>query len=436
MNSLRTTIRTGAALAALAAGTAAPLPAQDIVVRGATLLTVTNGAIENGTVVIRDGRIAALGPAAEVSVPSGIPVIDGTGKYVMPGIIDAHSHMAMDGGRNERIDVVTPEVRVRIRPDTMDIVTALAGGVTTVHVMHGSHNVIGGQNAVIKLRWGQPEEGMLFAGAPRLVKWAFGENPMRSNTAPPLPARYPQTRRGVEHTLREAFSQARDYRAEWEAYERRARRDRNAIPPRRDLRLEALADIMRGEILVHAHAYRADEMLMAMRVAEEFGFRVTAFQHALEAYKIANELAAHGAAASIFGDDWGGFGKVETMDATPYGAEILVSRGVSLSINSDSEERIRRLFQEAGMLTKYGLTEEQALATITIEAARQIGLGDRIGSLEPGKDGDLAIFNGHPFAPTSRVETTVIDGRVYFDRERAMTLEKLLGTPVYTGGHR
>jgi len=406
------------------------LAAQDIAIRGATVLTVTHGTVEDGAVLIRDGKIVSVGASRDVEIPQGVRVIDGAGMYVMPGIVDAHSHMTMDGGRNERVDVVTPEVQVLIRQDTVDIVPALAGGVTTVHVMHGSHNVIGGQGAVVKLRWGLPPEQMLVTEAPRLVKFALGENALRSTSAPPLPVRYPTTRRGQEHVLREAFTAAREYGERWARYHGEG----GAIPPRRDLRLEALLDILRGDILVHAHAYRADEIVMLMRVAEEFGFRITVFQHALEAYKVADEIAKHGAAVSLFADTWGGFGKVETQDASPYGAGILVDRGVNVSINSDSEERIRRLFQEAGMLVKYGLTEDQALATITINAAEQIGLGHRIGSLAQGKDGDLAIFNGHPFAPGSRVEFTIIDGQVLFERGRALTMERFVADRILSDG--
>jgi imidazolonepropionase-like amidohydrolase len=415
-----------AALAALAAGAAGPglAAAQDLAVRGATILTISDGVIADGTVVIRGGRITAVGPRASVRIPSGVRVIDGTGLYVMPGIVDAHSHMAMDGGRNERTDPVTPEVQVRIRHDTTDIYPALAGGVTTVHVIHGSHNVIGGQSAIIKLRWGRPVREMLVEGAPRFVKFALGENPTRANTSPPLPQRYPTSRMGVEHTLRHWFTRAREYMAEWEAYERAPRSRRPVLPPRRDLRLEALADIIRGEIRVHAHSYRSDEILMLIRVAEEFGFTIAAFQHAQEAYKVADEIAAHGAGVSTFADSWGS--KMELFDAIPYSMAILTERGVNVSVNSDSEERIRRLYQEAAKAVKYGgVDETEALAMITLNPARQIGLDHRIGSIEVGKDGDLAIFNAHPFEPAARVEMTIIEGEVYFDRSQAPTLERL-----------
>jgi len=404
---------------------AAPVDAQDIAIRNATILTVTRGTIPNGTVVVRGGRIAAVG--ADVAVPAGVRIIDGTGMYVMPGIIDAHSHMGMDRGVNEGTDAVTPEVTVQLRHDDIQFYRALAGGVTTINVLHGSANVIGGQNAVIKLRWGRPLDELYFQGAPRGIKFALGENVVRAN-APRIPGReprFPATRMGVEHTLRHWFTEAQRYRDEWDAWERTRRRDRNAVPPRRDLRLETLADVLRGEILVHAHSYRADEILMLLRVADDFGFRIASLQHVLEGYRVADEIAAHGAGASTFIDHWAF--KIEAYDAIPHNPALMARRGVLVSLNSDSGERVRRLYQEAAKAIKYGgVAEDEALAMITYNAAAHLGLQDRIGSIEVGKHGDLAIFSGHPFAPASRVEMTVIDGQVFFDRAEANTLERVL----------
>ncbi len=406
--------------------------AQDLAVRGATILTVTKGTIENGTVVIRNGKIAAVG-GPEVTIPPGVRVIDGRGMYVMPGIIDSHSHLAIEGGINEGSEPVTPEVVIPVRHDDPGIYRALAGGVTTMNVLHGSANVIGGQNAVLKLRFGRPAEELYFEGAPRGIKFALGENPKRSNfpTLPGATRRYPATRMGVEDLLRYWFTRAKEYMEEWDRYERESRRNRNLVPPRKDLRLETLADILRGEIRVHAHSYRADEILMLIDVAEEFGFTIATFQHVLEGYKVADEIARHGAGASTFADNWAY--KIEAYDAIPYNMALMTQREVRVSINSDSGERIRRLYQEAAKAMKYGgVTEEQALAMITINPAMDLGVEDRVGSIEVGKDGDLAIFNGHPFAPASRVEMTIIDGIVYFDRSQATTLEKLLGRPAAT----
>jgi imidazolonepropionase-like amidohydrolase len=412
-----------AACVALLAG-AAPAATQDVAIRNATILTVTNGTIENGTVVVRNGRITAVG--RDVAMPAGVRVIDGTGRFVMPGIIDAHSHMAIEGGINEGSESVTPEVVVPVRDDDPTIYRALAGGVTSALLLHGSANTIGGQGAVIKMRWGQPADSLYFRGAHRIVKFALGENVTRaSSTAPLNERRFPMSRMGVEQTLRSWFTRAQQYDREWQAYRERARRDRTAVAPRRDLRLEALADILRGDLKVHAHSYRGDEILMLMRVAEDFGFRINTFQHVLEGYKVANEMAQHGAMASTFAENWAY--KVEAFDAIPYNMAIMTDRGVVVSVNSDSGERVRRLYQEAAMGIKYGgMSETEALAMITLNPAKQLGVDQRVGSIEVGKDADIAVFSGHPFAPASLVEMTLVDGRVLFDRGSAMTLRKLI----------
>jgi len=421
-----------------------PASAQDLAVRGATILTVSHGTIENGTVVIQNGKITAVG--SDIDIPEGVRVIDGTGQYVMPGIIDAHSHMAIEGGINEGSESVTPEVKIQIRHDDPTIYRALAGGVTAAHLLHGSANTIGGQSAVIKMRWGATASEQLFEGAPRLVKFALGENVTRArSTDPDSLRRFPRSRMGVEHTLRWWFSNAQEYRAGWAEWDAAGGESSVQLRPRRDLRLEALNDIMSGDILVHAHSYRADEILMLMRVAEDFGFRISTFQHVLEGYKVADEMAEHGAAGSTFADNWGY--KVEAYDAIPFNMALMNERGVNVTVNSDSGERVRRLYQEAAKGMKYGgMSENDALAMITLNAAMQIGVEDQAGSIEVGKDGDLAIFSDHPFAPAARVEQTIIDGVVMFDRSQAMTLRKLLegrravsddaGEPQDAGGGR
>jgi imidazolonepropionase-like amidohydrolase len=398
--------------------------AQDIAIRNATILTVANGTIENGTVVVRNVKITAVG--ANVQIPNGVQVIDGQGMYVMPGIIDAHSHAALEGGINEGAESVTPEVQVRVNADDLTIYRALAGGTTASLGLHGSANTIGGQAVIIKHRWGQPAEEMMFEDAPRVVKFALGENVTRaSSDAPDDERRYPKSRMGVEQTLRWWFTEAKKYDEEWKAYEEASGRNRDLVPPARNLRLDALRDIMAGRILVHAHSYRADEILMLMRVAEDFGFRINTFQHVLEGYKVADEMAEHGAMASTFADMWAY--KVEAYDAIPHNMAIMSSRGVVVSVNSDSGERIRRLYQEAAIGMKYGgMSENEALQMITLNPAKQLGVADRVGTIEVGKDADLAVFNGHPFAPASRVEKTIVDGKVLFDRDSAMTLEKLI----------
>jgi imidazolonepropionase-like amidohydrolase len=407
-----------------------PAAARLVAITNATIMTASHGTIEKGTIVIRDGRIAAVG--ANVAVPPGAQVIDGTGRFVTPGIVDAHSHSAAEA-INEGTNSVTAEVRMTdvIEHDDIALYRELAGGVTTLNVLHGSANTIGGQNMVLKLRWGLPADSLLFQGAPPGIKFALGENVRQSNrpTIPGRERRYPMSRMGVEELLRERFTRAREYQREWRAYEtatKALRRGQAApLPPRRDLQLDALVEVLDGKRLVHAHSYRADEILMMLRVAKDFGFRVASFQHALEGYKVADELAAAGSGASTFADSWAY--KLEAYDAIPHNAAIMAHRGVRVSINSDSDERARRLYQEAAKAMHYGgVAEEEALKMITLHAAWQLGVDHRVGSIEVGKDADLAIFNGHPFAPASRVEMTLVDGRVFFDRKTAPTLDNMM----------
>jgi imidazolonepropionase-like amidohydrolase len=407
-----------------------PAAARLVAITNATIMTASHGTIERGTVVIRDGKIAAVG--AGVPVPAGAQIIDGSGRWVIPGIIDAHSHSAAEA-INEGTQSVTAEVRMTdvMEHDDIALYRSLAGGVTTLNVLHGSANTIGGQNAVLKMRWGLPAESLLFQGAPPGIKFALGENVRQSNR-PNIPGRerrYPASRMGVEQLLRERFTAAREYQREWRAYEaanKATRRGQTApVPPRRDLELDALVEILEGKRLVHAHSYRADEILMMLQVAKDFGFRVASFQHVLEGYKVADELAAANSGASTFADNWAY--KLEAWDAIPHNAAIMSRRGVRVSINSDSDERARRLYQEAAKAMRYGgVSEEEALKMITLNAAWQLGVDNRVGSIDVGKDADLAIFNGHPFAPASRVEMTLVDGRVFFDRQTAPTLENLL----------
>jgi imidazolonepropionase-like amidohydrolase len=408
----------GVVLIALAA--AAQAADQPVAIVGGTILTVgPQGTIEKGTVLIRDGKIAAVG--RDVTAPAGARVIDATGRYVIPGIIDAHSHTAIEADVNECTDVVTAEVRIADVIDHRDvnIYRELAGGVTTINVLHGSCNAIGGQNAVLKLRWGKGPEDLVFKEAPRGIKFALGENPKRSNFRVPGTPRFPVTRMGVEAVLREAFEEARAYKKEWQEYEAKARSAAadKPLPPRRNLRLEELRDVLDGKVLVHAHCYRADEILMLIRLAEEFGFKIRTFQHVLEGYKVASEIARHGAGASTFSDWWAY--KLEAYDAIPYNAAVMAAHGVSVSLNSDSDELARRLYWEAAKAVKYGgVSEAEALKMVTLNPAWQLGIDSRVGSIEVGKDADIAIFSAHPFAPDARVEATLVDGIVYFDRAR------------------
>ena len=400
-----------------------------VAITNATIMTAAKGTIPKGTILIRDGKIAAVGP--NVSVPAGAQVIDGDGKYVIPGIVDAHSHSAGEA-INEGTQSITAQVRMEdvLRQDALGLYRELAGGVTTLNILHGSANTIGGQNATVKVRWGLPVDSMLFEGAPPGIKFALGENVRQTNRTvlPGQERRYPRTRMGVEELLRDAFTRAQEYRREWQEYERarkNAKRGQGPIAPKRDLQLDALVEVLEGKRLVHCHSYRADEILMMLQVAKDFGFRVASFQHVLEGYKVADEIAAAGSGASTFADNWAY--KLEAFDAIPHNAALMAERGVRVSINSDSDERARRLYQEAAKAMHYGGTsEEEALKMITLNAAWQLGIDKRVGSIEVGKDADLAVFNGHPFAPASRVEMTLIDGRVFFDRRTAPTLEHLM----------
>jgi imidazolonepropionase-like amidohydrolase len=421
------------ALGALLAGSAA-VAAQDIAIRNATIITIANGDVTNANIVVRNGKITAVGRNA--AIPAGVRVIDGTGKFVMPGIIDAHSHAALENGINEGSESVTPEVQVQLRNDDPVIYRALAGGVTAANLLHGSANTIGGQSRIIKMRWGMPADSMYFKGAFRIVKFALGENVTRaSSDAPAEDRRFPMTRMGVDFTLRYWFSKAKDYDKEWTDYRTAVKTNPNAIPPRRDLRLEALTDILHGDLKVHAHSYRADEILMLIRAADEFGFKIHTFQHVLEGYKVADEIAKHGAMASTFADMWAY--KVEAWDAIPYNMALMTERGVVVSVNSDSDERIRRLYQEAGIGVRYGnMPVNEALKMITLNPAKQLGVDKMVGTLEVGKDGDIAVFSAHPFAPAAMVEYTIVDGKVYFDRNEAVTLRKTAAQGTGPGGDR
>src|ERR1044072_3057108 len=391
---------------------------QETLIRNATVLTITHGTLQNTDVLMRNGKIAAVGKNLNAS--ANARVIDGTGKYVMPGIIDCHSHSMLDT-INEGTLAVTSMVRTEdvLNPTDVDLYRELAGGVTTLNLLHGSANPIGGLNTVVKIKYGRPASEFLFPGAMPGIKFALGEN-VKQSSRPNLPGttrRYPATRMGVEETIRDAFVRARDYKRRWDDYREAVKKDKNLVPPRRDLQLEPLVEILEGKRYVHAHCYIAREILMLINLADEFGFKVRTFQHVLEGYKVAKEIAAHGAGASIFADSSGY--KIEAYDAIPYNAAIMTRAGVVVSMNSDSDERARRLNIEAAKAMHWGdLTEEQALKLVTLNPAIQLGIQERVGSIDVGKDADVAIWNGHPFSVYSRVDTTFIDGVVYFDREQ------------------
>ncbi|MBI1357667.1 MAG: amidohydrolase family protein [Acidobacteria bacterium] len=406
----------------LALLTAALAPAATLI-QNATLVTVSHGTLEKASLLIEGGKIAALGP--DVTAPAGATVIDASDHYVLPGIVDCHSHLAADS-INESSVAVSSMVSMEdvLNPEDISIYRALAGGVTTANILHGSANPIGGRCTVIKMRWGRDAERLLFQGAKPGIKFALGENPKRGSK--PV---HPGSRQGVNDVIREAFLRAKAYQAAWKDYDAARQAGRRALPPRRDLQLEALAEVLEGKRLVHAHCYRADEILALIRLADEIGFKIRTLQHVLEGYKVADEIAAHGAGASTFSDWWGY--KVEAYDAIPYNAALMTRRGILVSINSDSDEEIRHLNQEAAKTIKWGgLSEDEALALVTLNPAKQLMIDDRVGSLDVGKDADLAIWDGPPLSVYSKVLTTFVDGEIFFDRELdrqrriELTLEK------------
>ncbi|MCP4658347.1 MAG: amidohydrolase family protein [bacterium] len=387
-----------------------------VAITNATVYTVTGETIENGTVLVEDGKIRAVG--SDVKIPGKADVIDAGGGSLIPGILDAHSHIAIEGGVNEGALAVTSMVTIEdvVNPDDVAIYRALAGGVTTINALHGSANPIGGGSAVLKLRWGRDAAGLRFAGAPPNLKMALGENPKRARRFPGMAQRYPATRMGVIDVIRQAFSEASEYQKEWRDHERAVEAGGKPLPPRVDFKLERLVEVLTGERLVHAHCYRADEILQMLLLAEELGFRISALVHVLEGYKVADEIAAHGAGATTFSDWWGY--KVEAYDAIPHNAALMTERGVLVSLKSDSAEEMRHLNQEAAKAMKWGgLDEIEALKLVTWNPARQLGIDHRVGSIEVGKDADLVLYDGHPLAIAAVVQKTFVDGDLYFDRE-------------------
>ena len=386
-------------------------------IRGATVLTASHGTLADTDILVRDGIIVEIGSG--LSAPSDAVVVDAAGKYVTPGIVDAHSHLAAlsinEGTLNNSAMVTIEDV---LRPEDIGLYRALAGGVTTINILHGSANPIGGGNSVIKLRWGADADDLRI-GARKGIKFALGENTTRDRD----PDRYPATRMGVQDVIRQSFLDARAYLEEWDAFEAG---DGRGAPPRRDLKLEAMAEILKGERWVHAHSYRADEILQLLRLAEEFGFRIRTLQHVLEGYRIADEIAAHGAGASTFSDWWAY--KVEAYEAIPHNAALMAERGVLVSINSDSGEEIRHLNQEAAKAIRWGgMGEEEALRLVTLNPAIQFGIDDRVGSIEIGKDADLVVWEGHPLSVYAKALQSYVDGKLYFDiemdRERQAAIE-------------
>lgn len=387
---------------------ALPDQAGSVLIQGATIWTSgPQGTLQNADLLVTSGKITAVGPG--LKAPGGAAVVDGKGLHVTPGIVDCHSHTAISKGVNEATHAVTCEVRIGDVVDATDIslYRELAGGVTSANLLHGSANPMGGQNQVIKFRWGALPEELKFADSMPGVKFALGENVKQSNWGDKFTTRYPQTRMGVEQIMRDRFRAALEYDA--------AMKKKDGLPPRRDLQLEAILEIVNGKRLIHCHSYRQDEVLAFLKLAEEFKIKVGTLQHILEGYKVADEMAKAGVGGSSFADWWAY--KFEVYDAIPDNPAMMHGQGVLTSVNSDSNDLARRLNTEAAKSMKYGgLPTEEALKLVTIYPARQLRIDNKVGSLEAGKDADFVVWNNSPLSNYASVNQTWIDGRKYFDR--------------------
>jgi imidazolonepropionase-like amidohydrolase len=401
---------------------------ETILIKNATVWTnEQQGVLQNTDVLIRNGKIAAIGKNIS---ESSARVIDGTGKHVTAGIIDEHSHIAA-ASINEGGQSVTSEVRIadNLNPDDINIYRQLSGGVTTSHILHGSANVIGGQTQLIKLRWGANDEELKFKNWTGQIKFALGENVKRSTSAVGNQSnnnRYPDTRMGVEQVLVDAFTRAKDYKKAWQDYNS-AKDKKGLTAPRRDLELEALVEILENRRFITCHSYVQSEINSSIKIAEQMGYRYNTFTHILEGYKVADKMKAHGANASTFSDWWAY--KMEVQDAIPYNAAIMHRVGLNVAINSDDAEMARRLNQEAAKIVKYGgVSEEEALKMVTLNPAKMLHVDDRVGSLKVGKDGDVVLWSDHPLSIYAMALYTIVDGTVYFDRQKDEQLRLLVDT--------
>lgn len=396
-----------------------PFPSRPTVIRNATIMTAAGPTLHGATLVLRDGKVAALG--TDVDVPADATVVDGTGKFVTPGIVDTHTHLgvypapgaeALSDG-NEATNPSTPNVWAEHSVYAQDpqFPRALASGVTTVQVLPGSANLIGGRSVTLKVVPSRTVRGMKFPGARYGLKHACGENPKRVYAN-----RGPSTRMGNVAGWRQQYLQAEQYRRRWDRW----LADRTGEPPARDLALETLAEVLRGNILVQWHCYTANDMEGAIEVADEFGFQIRSFHHGVEAYKLADVLAQKGISASLW-SDWGGF-KIEAMDGVRANLALVHAAGGRAIVHSDDASGMQRLNHDAAKSIAearslgINVTEDEAIRWITINAAWALGLEDRIGSLEPGKNADVVLWSGHPFSIYSRAEKVWIDGALLFDR--------------------
>lgn len=406
---------------------------ENILFKNATVWTnEADGKMENADVLIKDGKIAAVGKGLQ---DASAKVVDASGKHITAGIIDEHSHIAA-ASINEGGQSVTSEVRIadNLNPDDINIYRQLSGGVTSSHILHGSANTIGGQTQLIKLRWGANDEKLKFEGSDPFIKFALGENVKRSSM-PMGNVRFPDTRMGVEQVLTDAFTRAKDYqKAIWAASVGSKPNPKSKTPMvgadpmlvvRRDLELDALVEILNSKRFITCHSYVQSEINAAMKVGESLGFKFNTFTHILEGYKVADKMKAHGAAASTFSDWWNY--KMEVVDAIPYNATIMSKVGLNVAINSDDAEMARRLNQEAAKSVKFGgMSEEDALKMVTLNPAKMLHVDNRVGSIKVGKDADLVVWSDHPLSIYAKSEKTIVDGIVYFDREKDAQMRKEL----------
>ncbi len=399
---------------------------ENLLIKNATVWTSdVQGKIENADVLVKNGKIVQVGKNLS---DASAKVIDGTGKHLTPGIIDEHSHIAA-ASINEGGQSVTSEVRIadNLNPDDINIYRQLSGGVTTSHILHGSANTIGGQTQLIKLRWGGNDDELKFQGAPGFIKFALGENVKRSSSTQGN-SRFPDTRMGVEQVLEDAFVRAKDYEKEINRLTAEQKSKKGTVVDpfktvRRDLELDALVEILNKKRFITCHSYVQSEINAAMKVGDKLGFTFNTFTHILEGYKVADKMKAHGANASTFSDWWAY--KNEVYDAIPQGPSIMHRVGLNVAINSDDAEMARRLNQEAAKSIKYGgMTEEEALRMVTINPAKMMHVDEKVGSIRAGKDADLVLWSDNPLSIYARAEKTIVDGIVYFDRQKDQEMRK------------
>jgi len=394
------------------------------VFRNATAWTnEQSGILEDATVIVSDGKITFVGKG-NFAIPLGAKIVDATGKHLTSGIIDEHSHIAISKGVNEGGQAITAEVSIAdvVHPDDINIYRQLSGGVTAAQLLHGSANPIGGQSALIKLKWGHTPEEMVITNAPKFIKCALGENVKQANWGDYNSVRFPQTRMGVEQVFYDGFSRAMAYQKEWNTYS--SSKKVGMLKPRKDLELEVLSEILRSERFITCHSYVQSEINMLMHLADSLHFRINTFTHILEGYKLADKMLKHGAGGSTFSDWWAY--KFEVNDAIPYNAAMMHDLGVVVAINSDDAEMGRRLNQEAAKSVKYGgMSEENAWKMVTLNPAKLLHLDDRMGSLKVGKDADLVLWSANPLDILAKVEITMIDGKILYDsnRDAAMRIQ-------------